>query len=57
MIMDSISETNTFSCQSSYLRLPFQKPSAVLNALVVNLSFRKANHSSDRWAGESEGES
>lgn len=42
------SEENTFSCQSSYLRFPFQKPRAVLKVLVVSLSRRRANHSSER---------
>lgn len=50
----SVSGANTFSYHSSDRRLPFQKPRAVLKVLVVSLSLRRANHSSER-CGVSEG--
>jgi hypothetical protein len=45
----------TFSLHSSDRLLPAQKPKAVLKVLVVSLSLRRANHSSDRWATSEEG--
>lgn len=45
----------TFSCQSSERLLPFHKPRAVLNVLVVSRSFLRANHSLERWAGGFDG--
>ncbi|KAJ0432072.1 hypothetical protein HanIR_Chr17g0855291 [Helianthus annuus] len=53
--VEFVSDGNTFSHQSSYLRLPFHKPRAVLKVLVVSRSFRRANHSSERWAGAPDG--
>uniref|UniRef100_A0A0A8YLQ4 Uncharacterized protein n=1 Tax=Arundo donax TaxID=35708 RepID=A0A0A8YLQ4_ARUDO len=44
----------TFSFHSSDRLLPTQKPKAVLKVLVVSLSLRRANHSSDRWATSEE---
>lgn len=52
---DSVFGGKTFSCQSSDLLLPFHKPRAVLNVLVVNRSFLRANHSLDLWAGGFDG--